>query len=72
MTSTATVSLPGGIELDNCIIRENYRYRINVRYKDQIYYKCEDSKSLGCKGAWKISPFGESKDTFGTIHKEHS
>jgi len=27
---------------------------------------------LGCKGAWKISPFGESKDTFGMIHKEHT
>lgn len=43
-----------------------------MRYKDHIYYKCEDSKALGCKGAWRLTPFGEVKDPFGGQHKEHT
>lgn len=73
MSSTSvSVSLANGCELEKNIVRENYRYNINVRYKDHIYYKCEDSKALGCKGAWRITPFGDIKDTFGAQHKEHT
>ena len=36
------------------IIRDGYRYTLNCKYKDKLFYKCEDKKNIGCKGVWKL------------------
>ena len=36
------------------ILRDGYRYILNAKYKDKLFYKCEDKKHIGCKGVWKL------------------
>jgi len=42
---------------------------LNCRYKDYIFYKCEDREKK-CHGAWKIK--AEEPDQEGMMHKPHS
>ena len=37
------------------IIRDGYQYVLNCKYKDKLYYKCEDKKNIGCKAVWKLT-----------------
>ena len=50
------------------IVRDQYRYRPHINYNALKYYQCEDYKSQGCKGVWKIT----HDDEVGSIHLEHS
>jgi hypothetical protein len=55
-------------ELQSMIIRDQYRYRPDINYKNLRYFKCEDFKYQGCKGVWKI----EAHEHIGKLHIEHS
>lgn len=50
------------------IIREEYRYRPDINYKNLRYFKCEDFKTQGCKGVWRI----DEHEAIGKLHIEHS
>jgi hypothetical protein len=40
---------------EQMIIRDGYQYVLNCKYKDKLYYKCEDKKNIGCKAVWKLT-----------------
>ena len=44
----------GGSKYEQLITRDGYRYVLNCKYKDKLFYKCEDKKNIGCKGVWKL------------------
>ena len=48
------------------IVRGSYRYRPHISYNNLRYYQCEDQRTQGCKGVWKIT-MGEN-DEVGTLH----
>ena len=39
---------------EQLIERDGYKYNLNAKYKDKLFYKCEDKKNIGCKGVWKL------------------
>ena len=49
---------------------------LNCKYKDKLFYKCEDKKNIGCKGVWKLyialteNPGAAVSE--GQIHKAHT
>ena len=52
------------------IIRDGYRYKPHISYGPLRYYQCEDQRTQGCKGVWKID-LNEPGET-GNLHIEHS
>eukprot|EP00347_Sterkiella_histriomuscorum_P000047 403377387 len=64
--------LESGLQVEKQIVREGYRYNVNMKFKNFIYYKCEDSKTLKCKGIWKLDITQEAKDRHGALHKPHT
>ena len=51
------------------IVRGNYRYRPEIHHNLIKYYKCEDFKTQGCKGVWRINV---NEGPIGFLHIEHS
>lgn len=62
------------------IERDGYKYNLNAKYKDKLFYKCEDKKNIGCKGVWKLylvpnQPHQMPNDNStneGQIHRPHT
>lgn len=68
--SKTITSAKTGESYEEFVIREGYRYKINCRYEDWLYYKCEDNKNLKCKGVWKRN--FRNQDHQGVLHTPHS
>jgi hypothetical protein len=54
---------------ETLIVRDGYRYILNCKYKDKLFYKCEDKRNNGCKGVWKLYLDGKTQ---GQIHRPHT
>jgi len=51
------------------IIREQFRYRLEIEYGGIKLYRCEDFKNQGCKAIWRIPNAADEK---GELHVDHS
>lgn len=57
-------------DIQSMIVRDQYRYRPHISYQTLRYYQCEDQKTQGCKGVWKIDL--SRNDEVGSLHIKHS
>jgi hypothetical protein len=58
--------------MQSLITRNGYRYRPHISYHNLRYFQCEDLKTQGCKGVWKIFMGESENEEHGTLHIDHS
>jgi len=61
-----------GTEYPKSIVRVQQKYVVCMLKADKVYYKCEDSKRLGCKGVWALDVDFAKKQDEGFLYKQHT